>query len=63
MNFPIKKRQLIHKQVSGMGDVVAMVAEPVKKIVMKLGPQTVKQMLANCNCDKRREMLNRLIPF
>jgi len=63
MNFPIKKRQIIHKQITGAGDVVAMVADPVKKVIMKFGPQALKRMLANCNCEKRKAELNRLIPL
>lgn len=51
------------KNCDGMGDVVAMVAEPIKRKLQHLLPENIATMLNNCGCQKRREMMNKLIPF
>lgn len=62
MKFPINRTAKIHK-AKGAGDVVAMVAEPIKKAIIKHMPPRIAELMKNCNCDKRKELLNKLIPF
>jgi hypothetical protein len=47
----------------GLGDVVAVVADPVKQIIMKHGPGWARKRLANCKCAERRAALNRMFPI
>lgn len=42
-------------RLRGLGDAVAIVADPIAR-VLRLDP-------AKCGCAKRREKLNRLVPF
>lgn len=63
MTFKIKRRAIIPQHLQGAGDVVAMVAEPIKRTLMQHSPEIVQKMLANCNCNKRREALNKLLHF
>jgi hypothetical protein len=51
-------------KIRGLGDLVATVAEPVRValIASKLGAFT--RTLKDCGgCERRKEMLNRLVPF
>jgi hypothetical protein len=43
--------------------VIATVAEPTKRIVVKHGPESLRQRLENRNCDRRRELANRAVSF
>lgn len=63
MKFKIQKRELIPKQITGLGDVVAMVAEPVKRKLIGILPNNLANQLRNCNCNKRRQTLNDLVAF
>ena len=64
MPFPIKKREIITQQkCRGAGDLVAMVAEPIKNAINAIAPEIIQRMLNNCGCNKRREALNRMLPF
>jgi hypothetical protein len=63
MQFKIQKREIIPSKCQGLGDLVAMVAEPVKRTIINHAPKVVAEMLRNCNCNKRKEVLNKLIPF
>lgn len=63
MKFKITKHEIIPKHFKGAGDVVAMVAEPVKKMLLKHLPESLKGVVRNCNCNKRREKLNELVEF
>ena len=42
-----------------LGDLVKKVAEPIKRTIIKHSPSRVKTILENCNCEKRKEWLNR----
>lgn len=50
-------------RVTGLGDLVAVVAEPVKRMLMRVGPGWVRRALSSCDCDRRRRVLNRVVPF
>jgi hypothetical protein len=54
---PLKPKE--PEQMQGLGDLVAAVAEPIKKSL----PQGIRKYLSNCGCEKRQEWLNKLIPF
>lgn len=56
----IKKEK---KQLTGLGDVVATVAEPIKNMLLKLPSQQLQQYLSMCNCQKRKEWLNEHFPI
>ncbi len=43
-------------RISGLGDLVAVVAEPIKRML----PESWTR---NCGCAERRERLNRAVPF
>jgi hypothetical protein len=62
--FPIKEK-VEPNRMRGLGDLVAKVAEPIKRTIIKHGPRTLANKLAtgNCGCNKRKEMLNRMVPF
>ena len=47
----------------GLGDLVALVAEPVKRAGLRFGPAPCRKWLADCDCDGRRERLNHRLPF
>jgi len=47
----------------GLGDLVALVAEPVKRAGVRYGPGPVRRWLENCRCAERREAWNRAVPF
>lgn len=63
MRFKITKFEKRDKQIRGLGDVVAMAAEPIKKAIIKHAPKQISEMIKNCNCQKRREMLNKILPL
>ncbi len=62
-NARFQPRQPKPRRIRGLGDVVAKVAEPIKRQALKHGPQWVKEALRNCRCEARREFLNRLVPL
>lgn len=49
----------------GVGDVVASVAEPIKRSVISLAPINSRSYIARhcAGCDKRRLWLNKAIAF
>ena len=63
MKFKISKRETIPKNCKGAGDLVAMVAEPIKKVLIEHLPKSFANVVRNCNCNKRREKLNELVEF
>jgi len=50
-------------RLRGLGDLVAVFAEPIKRAGIRHGPPAVRRMLEQCNCDENRERLNRAVPF
>jgi len=50
-------------RLRGLGDLVAVVAEPVKRILVRWGPGWVRKALSDCGCDEKRDRLNRSFPF
>jgi hypothetical protein len=65
MSFPITKTAFLpkpKKRIVRLGDRVAVVAEPIKHMLMTHGPHWIKKKLENCNCHQRKEMLNNLLP-
>lgn len=63
MRFPITKQNKIAQPIKGMGDVVAIVAEPIKTALISVLPDEIANKLRNCNCAKRRQALNDMMPF
>lgn len=72
LSFPIRSGLTVPKQteeippeikMKGLGDLVAIVAEPIKQVIIDHGPSKVSEAMKNCNCQQRREALNRLMPF
>jgi hypothetical protein len=64
MRFPIARKGIIPKQVQGAGDLVAKVAEPIKRTISKVLPYgPIRDIINNCGCDRRREALNQILPF
>lgn len=72
MKFKIKRFREIHhpstpKQSTspprGLGDIVARVAEPIKGVLMKHGPASVRRWLQNCKCPEWRKWLNEKVPL
>lgn len=59
MTFKVSK----FGSLKGAGDAVALVAEPIKKALVNALPSDLGKVIANCNCEKRKEFLNKLIPF
>lgn len=51
------------EKLRGLGDIVAIVAQPVKDVLIKLGPASIKTKLNNCGCEKRRIWMNDHFPF
>lgn len=49
-----------HKRMKGLGDAVAILAQPVAGLIDAVAGTKVKKCSA---CAKRREMLNALVPF
>jgi len=39
------------------------VAEPIKRMIINHAPAPIAKAMGNCNCNKRKEFLNRIIPF
>lgn len=50
-------------QLKGLGDAVALVADPIKQIIVRHGPAPIVRLMENCNCAKRKQILNELVPF
>lgn len=50
-------------ELRGLGDAVAIVAEPIKQMIIRHGPAPIARLVENCNCDKRIKSLNELVPF
>lgn len=65
MKFPIRNNVDLPnpKSMKGLGDLISKIAEPVKQVMLKHGPDQFVEYLKNCNCDKRKEFLNKLVPF
>lgn len=66
MKFPIGRKVTLPKQpnkINGLGDVVAVVAEPIKKTLEKIPNKTLQDYLANCNCQARKDYLNKHFPL
>jgi hypothetical protein len=63
MRFPIKRRAIISQDIRGIGDIVAMAAEPIKRAIINHAPAKIANVMRNCNCGKRRDILNKVIPF
>lgn len=66
MRFKVKRHAKFSRPAKspkpeGLGDLVAAVAEPVKRACIRRGPEWLKRMLERCKCDKRRQWLNRLL--
>lgn len=57
------KRNETIQPVRGLGDIVAKFAEPIKNTIIKHGPNWAKVAVSNCNCDKRRQILNSVFPL
>jgi hypothetical protein len=55
--LPAQKKKIIR-----LGDRIAVVAEPIKQAGIKYGSKWIKNRLENCNCHKRKEFLNNLLP-
>jgi hypothetical protein len=52
------------QEAKGMGDIVAIAAEPIKQAVLDHSPsERLKLYIKNCKCDKRREFLNKHFPL
>lgn len=50
----------IRPKLQGAGDAVAVIAEPIAKVLDRVFRTKIKSCSA---CAKRKEMLNHLIPF
>jgi hypothetical protein len=50
-------------KIRGLGDVVEVIATPIKNLLLKTGNSWVKEMLGDCNCTRRREILNEKFPI
>ena len=60
----IMKFKVTHKpRIRGAGDVVAIIAEPIKRTLMAHGPVRLQKYLENCRCAERRSKLNKLLPL
>jgi hypothetical protein len=57
MNLRFKPSQKLI-ELRGAGDLVALVAEPIKLTVRRIKPDWME----DCDCERRREFLNRLLP-
>lgn len=49
--------------IRGLGDVVAMVANPIKKAALAVANDEWKKRIQNCGCAQRQEWLNKQFPF
>lgn len=59
MNLRFKPGQKIFVSARGAGDLVAAVAEPIKRTVRRIKPDFFEE----CDCEQMRDFLNRFIPF
>ena len=50
-------------RITGLGDVVALIAEPIRRMLVRRAPQPIAKRAADCRCEARREALNRTIPL
>jgi hypothetical protein len=60
MRMPIKQQ---FKNATGLGDMVAIVAEPIKQAIINHAPEPIAKAMENCNCSERRAKLNQLFPI
>lgn len=50
-------------KITGLGDLVAIVAVPIKQLIIDYAPESISNYVKTCNCQKRKETLNRLFPL
>lgn len=52
-------------RIRGAGDLVALVANPIKQVILNhtFSGSYFHQKLENCNCPERQKWLNEHIPF
>lgn len=50
-------------QIEGFGDVVALIAEPIRRMIVRRAPKPIAKRAAECRCKARRDALNRAIPL
>lgn len=62
MRFPITTNLGKQNTITGLGDMIAVVAEPIKHIIIKHAPEPIAKIMENCNCSERRAKLNQLFP-
>jgi hypothetical protein len=68
MNFPIRQREklpppVVDESIRGLGDIVATIAEPIKKYMMANGSKAIQEYLARCKCNERKAWLNKHFPL
>ena len=64
MKLPIKRFEMLPKNVNGAGDLVKLIADPIKKVATSVMPEHIRKMIEkNCGCQKRQEWLNKHIQF
>jgi len=47
------------EDVFGLGDLVALKSDPIKRAIIAAGPEWLEKFLGNCGCPARRAALNR----
>ena len=57
------KVNLKQHNIKGLGDLVAIVAEPIKTAIINHAPTRISNMMKNCNCNKRKVFLNKILPL
>lgn len=62
MKFPIKKQEKLTQRITGLGDIIAVAADPIKQFIIKNAPDKVAEWMKNCNCNQRKEFLNNKFP-
>lgn len=60
---PVKIPTATEDKITGLGDVIAKVAEPIKGAIMKYGPAQLQNYLSECKCAERRAALNKRFPL
>jgi len=50
-------------KLRGLGDLVAVVANPLKQAIMRHGPRMMRDWLQHCRCSERQEAWNKAVPF
>lgn len=51
------------KPLRGLGDAVAVAADPVKQAIIHYGPSAVAEWMRHCRCPERIAWLNRMLRF